>query len=273
MNETTRYAVVGNPISHSMSPAIQSRFAEQTGEAVYYERIEAPLDGFRATVEMFFNGGGGGLNVTVPFKQQAWSLADVHTQRAASAGAVNTLWQDGQGRLHGDNTDGTGLVLDLAANNQVTLAGRRILILGAGGAVRGVLDPILSMAPERVVIANRTLDKATALARDFKARGDVGSSTFEALETPFDVIINGTSASLQGDLPPLPGKIVHSDSVCYDMMYGRDTTAFNAWGTAQGAAMALDGLGMLVEQAAESFLQWRGVRPRTAPVIELLRKL
>ena len=273
MSEAIRYAVVGNPISHSLSPAIHSRFAEQTGEPVYYERIEAPTDGFEATVKAFFNAGGGGLNVTVPFKKQAWSLVRQHTERAATAGAVNTLWRDGDGRLHGDNTDGIGLVRDLADNHGVTLAGARILILGAGGAVRGVLGPVLATAPVCIVLANRTLNRARHLAHEFADQGRIESSSFEALGRPFDVIINGTSASLQGDLPPLPETIVGANTVCYDMMYGAGPTAFNAWGSAKGAALTLDGLGMLVEQAAESFHCWRGIRPRTTPVIEALRKL
>ena len=271
MTEATRYAVVGNPIGHSLSPAIHSRFAEQTGEAVGYERIEAPLEAFEKTVRDFFGEGGGGLNVTVPFKQQAWALADDHTQRAAGAGAVNTLWQDARGRLQGDNTDGAGLVRDLATNNGVRLAGARILILGAGGAVRGVLTPLLEAGPERIVIANRTLEKAQDLRDHFAHEGSLEASTFEALKSPCDVIINGTSASLQGELPPLADTLVGSNTVCYDMMYGSETTAFNAWAAARGAAKTLDGLGMLVEQAAESFRQWRGIRPDTAPVITALR--
>ena len=271
MTEAVRYAVVGNPIDHSLSPDIHTRFAQQTGEPVRYDRIEAPLEGFDETVRAFFGDGGGGLNVTVPFKQQAWSLAEVHTDRASGAEAVNTLWQDGQGRLHGDNTDGAGLVRDLVINHAVPVAGRRVLVLGAGGAVRGILTPLLAAGPRQVIIANRTLEKATTLCTHFAYQGHLEASTFEALEGPFDVIINGTSASLQGELPPLPDSLVSPDTVCYDMMYGRETTAFNAWAQARGASMTLDGLGMLVEQAAESFLQWRGVRPDTAPVIAGLR--
>lgn len=271
MTDATRYAVVGNPIGHSLSPAIHTRFAEQTGEAVRYERIEAPLEGFEVTVRAFFSEGGGGLNVTVPFKQQAWELAEEHTQRAAGAGAVNTLWQDARGRLHGDNTDGAGLVRDLVTNNGVQLDGARVLILGAGGAVRGVLTPLLEAGPQQVVIANRTLEKARGLCEHFADQGNLEASTFEALKGPFDVIINGTSASLQGELPPLADTLVGGSTVCYDMMYGSETTAFNAWAGERGAARTLDGLGMLVEQAAESFLQWRGVRPDTAPVIAALR--
>ena len=271
MTDAMRYAVVGNPIGHSLSPAIHTRFAEQTGEPVHYERIEAPLEGFEQAVRAFFAEGGGGLNVTVPFKQHAWELADEHTERAARAEAVNTLWEDAQGRLHGDNTDGAGLVRDLVANSGVELAGARVLVLGAGGAVRGILTPILATGPEQVIIANRTLEKARVLCQHFADQGRLEASTFEALEGPFDVIINGTSASLQGELPPLADTLVGEHTVCYDMMYGSGTTAFNAWAGQRGAARTLDGLGMLVEQAAESFLQWRGVRPDTAPVIAALR--
>lgn len=271
MTEQARYAVVGNPIEHSLSPRIHAAFAEQTGEALVYEWLLAPVDDFAGTVERFFDDGGAGLNVTVPFKQQAWEMAGRHQARAARAGAVNTLWRAADGTLVGDNTDGSGLVRDLRVNHGVSLADARILLLGAGGAVRGVLDPLLGEAPLEVVIANRTLAKAQALRDLFADSGRLAASTFEALAGPFDLIINGTSASLQGDLPPLPGGLISQATVCYDMMYSTDETAFNTWARQQGAGQCLDGLGMLVEQAAESFLQWRGVRPDTAPVMGMLR--
>lgn len=268
------YAVVGHPISHSKSPRIHSLFAAQTGEAVEYTAIQAPLDGFAVTVNDFFDNGGGGLNVTVPFKEQAWALADQRTGRAERAGAANTLYRNESGQLVADNTDGVGLVNDLVHNLGIGLAGRRILVLGAGGAVRGVLGPVLARRPVELVIANRTLAKARALADLFAdVAGDcqLTVAPFDELQGHFDVIINGTSASLQDDLPPVPAAIVMADTVIYDMMYSAEVTTFNQWALDQGASQVFDGLGMLVEQAAEAFYVWRGVRPVTAPVIRALR--
>ncbi|WP_100638882.1 shikimate dehydrogenase [Marinobacter salexigens] len=268
------YAVVGHPISHSKSPRIHSLFAEQTGEPVEYTAIQAPLDGFAATVGQFFESGGKGLNVTVPFKEQAWELADNRSARAEKAGAANTLYQNSEGQLVADNTDGQGLVRDLTVNHGVQLKNARILILGAGGAVRGVLGPLLEQQPTSLTIANRTVAKAGALAKLF--RDEAGATSlnacgFEAPDQPFDVIINGTSASLQGDLPPLRTNVIAAGTVVYDMMYSLQTTTFNQWALDNGAVRVLDGLGMLVEQAAESFRVWRGVQPDTAPVVEALR--
>lgn len=263
------YAVVGNPISHSKSPLIHTLFAQQTAQAMEYTAIQAPEEGFERTVQDFFARGGKGLNVTVPFKERAWAMVDRRAPRAARAGAVNTLLLDAEGRLTGDNTDGVGLVTDLEHNHGVTLKGRRLLILGAGGAVRGVLGPLLAAQPAELVIANRTLSKAEALVELFE--GPVQASRFEALQGAFDLIINGTSASLQGDLPPLAPGVVSDRTVSYDMMYGHDLTVFNRWALQQGAAQAFDGLGMLVEQAAEAFTLWRGVRPETATVLQTLR--
>lgn len=265
------YAVVGHPISHSKSPRIHSLFAAQSGEPVEYTAIQAPLDDFEGTVRGFFERGGKGLNVTVPFKEQAWKLADCLTPAAESAGAVNTLFRDADGQLWGENTDGTGLVRDLKDNHGVAIKGRRVLVLGAGGAVRGILTPLLAAEPAEVVIANRTASKAEALAAGFDARIPVTGCGFADASGVFSVIINGTSASLQGDLPPLDPAIINAETVGYDMMYGSDVTPFNGWMLEQGAAQAIDGLGMLVEQAAESFYCWRGVRPQTAPVIATLR--
>jgi len=268
------YAVVGHPISHSKSPRIHSLFASQTGEAVEYTAIQAPLDDFAGTVREFFDRGGQGLNVTVPFKEQAWQLADQRTERAENAGAANTLYRDDQGRLTADNTDGVGLVRDLTVNHRVPLAGARILVLGAGGAVRGVLGPILVEQPAALTIANRTPAKAETLAQLFApvaSGADVTAVGFDQPDQPYDVIINGTSASLQGDLPPLSATVIGSDTVVYDMMYSLQTTPFNQWALDLGARRVFDGLGMLVEQAAESFRIWRGVRPDAAPVIEVLR--
>ncbi|NWO08218.1 MAG: shikimate dehydrogenase [Alteromonadaceae bacterium] len=268
------YAVVGHPISHSKSPRIHSLFASQTGESVEYTAIQAPLDDFAGTVAHFFQSGGKGLNVTVPFKEQAWSLADARTFRALKAGAANTLYQDQDRALVADNTDGVGLVRDLTNNHGVTLKDTRVLVLGAGGAVRGVLGPLLAQQPAELIIANRTLAKTEALVElfaDEAADTRLEASGFEAVSGPFDVIINGTSASLQGDLPPVSGEIIGPDTVVYDMMYSLQTTTFNQWALDHGAIRVFDGLGMLVEQAAESFYVWRGVRPDTAAVIEELR--
>ncbi|MBW4935065.1 shikimate dehydrogenase [Marinobacter sp. F4206] len=267
------YAVVGHPISHSKSPRIHSLFASQTGEALEYTAIQAPLDDFAGTVHGFFARGGKGLNITVPFKEQAWDLADRRTDRAAKAGASNTLYRDADGTLIADNTDGHGLVQDLD-NHGVTLANARILVLGAGGAVRGVIAPLLARHPASLTIANRTLAKAEALVQLFTpdAQGtELNACGFEQPDRPFDLIINGTSASLQGDLPPVSANVIGADTVVYDMMYSLQTTTFNQWALDRGARHVFDGLGMLVEQAAESFRIWRGVRPETAPVIEELR--
>lgn len=268
------YAVIGHPISHSKSPRIHSLFAQQTGEALEYTAIQAPLDGFAETVRQFFERGGKGLNVTVPFKEQAWELARWRSERAEKAGAANTLYYDQDGALMADNTDGFGLVRDLTVNCGVDLADARILILGAGGAVRGVLGPVLAQGPAAVTLANRTVAKAQALVdlfRDEAGQTALEACGFEQPAQPFDVIINGTSASLQGDLPPLAPSVIGADTVVYDMMYSQQTTTFNQWALDQGAGRVFDGLGMLVEQAAEAFRVWRGVRPDTAPVMAALR--
>ena len=267
------YAVMGNPIAHSKSPLIHSMFASQTGQRLHYNAKLVPADGFEEAVEHFYQeeGGGHGLSITVPFKEQAWECAQHRTSRAEKAGAVNTLWLSNDGVLHGDTTDGLGLVQDLTVNNKVSLENARILILGAGGAVRGVLEPILEQKPAELVIANRTVSKAEALAELFPGK-PVSGCGFADIAGRFDLIINGTSASLQGDLPPLPESIVDNNTVCYDMMYAKETTVFNQWGLTHGARLAIDGLGMLVEQAAEQFAIWRGVRPDTTPVLDLLRQ-
>ncbi len=264
-----QYAVMGNPIGHSRSPMIHQRFAEQTGEPVEYRAERVPLDGFADAVERFFDQGEG-LNITVPFKQEAWNLAGMLTERARRAEAVNTLWQE-QGVIWGDTTDGVGLVRDLRDNQQVRLSGARILVLGAGGAVRGVLEPLLAEQPGELWLANRTLSKAQQLADIFSQQGTIKPCGFPDPRGAFDLIINGTSASLSGDLPPLDDSVVGPATVAYDMMYGRDETVFNRWARELGAARCIDGLGMLVEQAAESFAIWRRVRPETAPVIAQLR--
>lgn len=265
-----RYCVFGNPVAHSKSPRIHTLFAQQTGQPIVYEARLAPRDGFAAAVQQFFAEGGRGCNVTVPFKEEAWRLAGRRSARAEKAGAVNTLLQDAGGVLQGDNTDGIGLVRDLTQNAGVALRGRRVLVLGAGGAVRGVLGPLLAAQPAQLVIANRTPEKAEALAHLFADEGAVIAAGFAALQGPFDLVINGTSASLQGELPPLPAGLFAPDALAYDMMYGAEPTVFLRWASAQGARTR-DGLGMLVEQAAEAFQLWRGLRPATAPVLSTLR--
>ncbi len=270
-----RYAVVGNPIAHSKSPQIHAAFARQTGQELSYEALLAPVDGFAQTVADFRAHGGQGLNVTVPFKLEAFALADRHTPRAQAAGAVNTLAFDADGVL-GDNTDGAGLVRDLSANLDFALAGRRILLLGAGGATRGALLPLLDSRPARLTIANRTVGKAEALAALFAARaGDTALDAcgFDALAgRRFDLVINATAASLADELPPLPPGLYAEGALAYDMMYARAPTRFMRAALADGAARVADGLGMLVEQAAESFTLWRGVRPDSAPVLAELRR-
>jgi shikimate dehydrogenase len=267
-----RYGVFGNPIGHSKSPLIHGLFAAQTGEPLSYETLLAPLEDFPEFARSFF-AAGLGANVTVPFKEQAFALADSLTPRARRAGAVNTLKKLDDGSLLGDNTDGAGLVRDLTVNAGVTLKGQRILLLGAGGAVRGVLEPLLAEQPAALVIANRTVAKAEQLAREFADLGPVVASGFDWIDAPVDLIINGTSASLAGELPPIAASLIEpGHTLCYDMMYAKEPTAFNRWAFDHGAARCLDGLGMLVEQAAEAFQLWRGVRPDSAPVLAELRR-
>jgi shikimate dehydrogenase len=263
---TDRYAVVGNPIGHSKSPRIHAEFARQTGQDLDYVALLAPLDGFAGVVAGFRAEGGRGLNVTVPFKEEAFQLATELTARAKAAGAVNTLKFEA-GEMLGDNTDGAGLVNDLTHNLGIDLAGKRILLVGAGGAARGVGLPLMQCQPAELYIVNRTAYKA----RELSARFDCYGGGFDALPgRQFEVVINATAASLAGELPPLPDDLFAPGALAYDMMYGRDTP-FMAFARDLGVQVA-DGLGMLVEQAAEAFLLWRGVRPETAPVIRMLRQ-
>jgi shikimate dehydrogenase len=267
-----KYAVIGNPIEHSKSPQIHAAFAKQTGEAVEYGRILGDPDDFPGDVRRFLADGGLGLNVTVPFKEQAWSLADELSPGAHTAGAVNTLIRLEDNRLRGENTDGVGLVRDLTVNQGFRLQGKRILILGAGGAARGVIRPLLEQRPKRTIIANRTAVKAYSLASGVAAYGQVAGCGLDELEgMQFDLIINATAAGLQGEVPPIPGSVLAKGGWCYDMLYGDRITAFQRWGREHRAARSLDGLGMLVEQAAESFRLWRGILPETSPVIAMLR--
>lgn len=271
MSAPDRYAVIGNPIAHSKSPDIHTRFAAQTGQNLVYERILAPLDGFAAAVQDFVQAGGRGLNVTVPFKLDAHALATSLTERAQAAGAVNTLVFDGSA-ISGDNTDGVGLVTDIVGNAGITIAGKKVLLLGAGGAARGVILPILHEQPAELMISNRTFAKAAELASIFASHGYVDACEFDALQKPFDIIINATSASLDDDVPPISPAVFGAGAFAYDMMYGDAPTAFMRFALEHGASVR-DGLGMLVEQAAESFFIWRGVRPDTRPVFADLRAM
>jgi shikimate dehydrogenase len=270
---TDRYAVIGNPIAHSKSPLIHAEFARQTGQDLSYTTLLAPLDAFARSVGEFRTAGGKGLNVTVPFKQEAWKLATSLTQRAELAQAVNTLKFEDGGIL-GDNTDGAGLVRDITANLGFAIHGKRILLMGAGGAARGVILPLLEQHPALFAIANRTPDRAHELAQQFQAHGDISSGDYASQEgCRFDLVINATSSSLSGELPPLPPGVFAPGSLAYDMMYGKGLTPFLQFAQTNGAAKLADGLGMLVEQAAESFFLWRGVRPDTRPVMAMLKAL
>ena len=267
-----RYAVFGNPIAHSRSPQIHQQFARQCGQVLSYSAELAEIGQFEQAIRQFIENGGKGMNVTVPFKEDAWQLADSRSERAQRAGAVNTLMLKADGSLYGDTTDGAGLVNDLTKNHAITITDRDILIIGAGGAVRGVLEEILLQQPASLVITNRTKAKAVQLAADFSTLGNIsGCGLDEVGERNFDIVINGTSASLQGDLPPLPGTIFKTGACSYDMMYAAQPTPFMQWSTQNGAGQVFDGLGMLVEQAAESFYIWRGVKPETAEVITAIR--
>ena len=264
-----RYAVIGNPIAHSKSPDIHARFAQQTAQPLTYERLLAPLDGFVETVREFIQAGGKGMNVTVPFKLEAYAVATSLTARAKAAGAVNTLTFN-EDAIVGDNTDGVGLVQDIVKNAGVTIAGKSVLLLGAGGAARGVILPLLEHKPVKLVLANRTIAKAEELATQFGSDGQIEVSSFEALQTPFDIVINATAASLTADVPPISSSVFATHTLAYDMMYGAKPTSFMQFAATHGA-QTRDGLGMLVEQAAESFFQWRQVRPQTDVVFAALR--
>ncbi len=268
-----RYAVIGHPVDHSLSPTIHAQFAEQTGEAIEYGRIDPGEDGFAEGAASFFGEGGRGVNVTLPFKAEAFDWCDRRSERARRARVVNTLTLQANGWVAGDNTDGVGLVADLVGHLDLGLAGTRVLLIGAGGAARGVLGPLLAEMPVDLVIVNRTPARAESLAADFADAGPVRGCGFDAVanEAAFDLVINASAASLGGALPPIPDGAVARGGAVYDMMYGAKAESFLAWGRDAGAATVADGLGMLVEQAAESFHVWRGVRPETAAVLAALR--
>jgi shikimate dehydrogenase len=269
---TDTYALFGFPVHHSWSPFIHGMFARQTGQDMQYRLHESPPEQFRHDVlEFMFEHGGSGANVTLPHKRVAADLVNALTPRAQQADAVNTILRRG-GELIGDNTDGVGLVRDITLNLGLRLSAPRILLLGAGGAARGAIGPLLELQPSALVVANRTAERATALAEEFRGRGNVSGAAFDGIEplAPFDLVINATSASLKGEVPPIPARAVGPQTTCYDMAYGVGETPFTQWARAQRAGRVAQGWGMLVEQAAESFLQWRGVRPATQPVLEAL---
>jgi len=270
-----KYAVIGNPVEHSLSPQIHAEFARVTGQNLAYDRMLAPRDGFRDAVLAFRAAGGKGLNVTLPFKHEAWRLAVVRRGFALAAGAVNTLSFQGES-IVGHNTDGIGLVRDLTSNLRIAVRSKRVLLMGAGGASYGVMEPLLREQPETVVVANRKLEKAIALVGHFEklqpcALQGISARPYEALAgAQFDILINATSAGLEGAMPPLPESVFAPGALAYDMVYARRTPFLDF--AQQHRARVSDGLGMLVEQAAESFFVWRGVRPETAPVIRALRQ-
>lgn len=270
------YAVMGNPISHSRSPQIHAAFAQQTGQRIVYTATQVDPGGFEQAVGNFFANGGKGLNITVPFKTEAWKLAGELGPEAERARAVNTLLMNAKGILVGRNTDGIGLVRDILHNHGGSIAGKKILLVGAGGAARGVVQPLLAEAPVQLLIVNRTASRAHELAADFNILDNnktliTGSGFDDLAAQHFDLIINATAASLQGEVPPLPDEICTASTWCYDMMYSAEPTPFMRWAEQHNAEKSVDGLGMLVEQAAESFFHWRGVRPDTAPVIQTIR--
>ncbi len=268
MTRIDQYAVFGHPIGHSKSPRIHRLFAGQTGQKLDYVAKDVPSEKFVAETDTFFAEGGQGLNCTVPLKELAWRYAGRLTERARLAGAVNTLARQNDGSIIGDNTDGIGLVIDLTINHNIELTNKRILVLGAGGACRGILGPLLESGPSQLLIANRTVSKADIIVKEFAESGVVESSDYAGLAgRQFDLIINATSASLHGQLPQLPSNLLANSGSCYDLAYANQPTTFVEWGYANNAIKSLDGLGMLVEQAAEAFFVWRGIRPLTAAVI------
>jgi shikimate dehydrogenase len=270
---TDQYGVVGHPVAHSWSPFIHGLFGRETGQAMTYRLYDFTPEEFHERVREFFKQGGRGLNITLPHKIAAVDVADDLTARAAHAAAVNTFAVRNDGTILGDNTDGAGLVRDLCDNLGIVITRRRILIIGAGGAARGVLAPLLALSPAEIVIANRTSERAENLARAFGKLGTIQGVGFRYISGgAFDLIVNATSASLSGDIPAVPATVIGPETVCYDMAYGKTDTPFVRWALKLGCTRALQGWGMLVEQAAESFRVWRGVRPATAPVLAALKE-
>lgn len=267
------YAVMGNPIAHSLSPQIHTAFAQQTDQALTYRSILVEVGALKEAIKTFRSQGGKGLNITLPFKAEAWELVHQRSPRAQRAGAVNTITLAEDGALVGENTDSVGLVRDLLDNHGGQIADQRVLLLGAGGAASGVVEALLAEKPTFLAVVNRTPARAIALATRLSQLGTIIGGGYELLtDYSFNLIINATASSLHGELPPLPGGILCSNGWVYDMMYDSEPTAFMRWGQSQGAIRSLDGLGMLVEQAAEAFLIWRGIRPQTAPLLAQLRR-
>ena len=272
MTTIDRYGVMGYPVSHSRSPVIHRLFALQTSQSLQYELLQVAPEKLEAAVRQFQRTGGKGLNITVPHKGEVAKLCDQLSERASTAGAVNTLsFRDGE--IFGDNTDGIGLLRDLVINLGITLEGANILVLGAGGATRGIIGPLLEMQPSSLCIANRTLDKAEALVQHFSRSGPISACSFNAVPVTveYDLIINATSAGFRGEAPPYPAAAVSKDTLCYDLSYGLKPTPFSEWAREHGAEKSVMGWGMLVEQAAESFNVWRGIRPDTAPVLKQMK--
>jgi shikimate dehydrogenase len=264
-----RYGVMGYPVSHSRSPVIHRLFALQTGEEMQYELLQVTPDKLDAAIRQFQRTGGKGLNITVPHKSAVTRIVDQMSERASTAGAVNTIAFRG-GEMYGDNTDGIGLLRDLGVNLGINLENANILILGAGGATRGIIGPLLEMQPASLTIANRTINKAEILVKQYQEQGPVRACRFDVVpvKEPYDLIINATSAGLRGQTPPYPEAAISADTFCYDLSYGLNATPFSVWALDHGAARSVMGWGMLVEQAAESFRLWRGVRPDTEPVLK-----
>ena len=273
MSGIDKYAVFGNPIKHSRSPKIHAAFAQQCEQKLQYRAVLVKKDGFEEAARRFFEAGGAGLNVTVPFKQEAFAFADRLSDRAARAGAANTLTLAEDGRIEGDNTEGIGLIRDMIANLGWVIQGLRVLVLGAGGAARGILEPLLREKPGKLLIVNRTPARARELVAQFSDIGPLEGGAFSLLaDRSFDLVINATSAGLSGEMPDLPGTLLTERSCCYDLVYGAEPTAFMRWAAHHAAWAVADGLGMLVEQAAQSFYLWRHVRPETGPVIRQIRE-
>ena len=273
MTEKDKYAVFGNPIKHSKSPLIHGIFAEQCTQHMQYRAVRVELDGFALAAQRFFDSGGAGLNITVPFKQDAFKFAHRLSDRAMRAGAVNTLSRAKDGAIEGDNTDGIGLVRDMIANLGWAVQGLRVLVLGAGGAARGVMEPLLRERPRELLVVNRTAARASQLATEFSDIAPLQGGAYDLIAArQFDLIINATSAGLTGEMPELPSSLLTERSCCYDMVYGAEPTPFVRWSAHHAAWAVADGLGMLVEQAAQSFYIWRGVRPETRSVINQLRE-
>ncbi|GJM04678.1 MAG: shikimate dehydrogenase (NADP(+)) [marine bacterium B5-7] len=267
------YAVFGNPIKHSKSPRIHSLFAKQTGLDLHYQSIEVPTDKFNKYVDLFASQGGLGLNITVPFKEEAYSFCSSLTQRAELCGSVNTIRFDEALNSFGDTTDGQGFINDLRINHQINVKDKAVLILGAGGSIKAILEPLCQEQPAHIIIANRTVSRAEELVDKFSEFGKITACSYSDISPhPFDLVINGTSLSLIGELPAVTGSVINKNTCCYDLMYSDTATVFMQWATDLGAVKVMDGLGMLVEQAAESFLIWHGVKPQTMTVINALRK-